>query len=345
MRAVSTSAPNASWWAPSNASDDQAPAPRPVDAWLVPLFFAALMLLGLAGNSLVIFVVCRHKQMRTVTNFYIGCRRPSRAILPVTWTKARARGAMWLWPVRPPPNQNPRSSACSQPGGHRRDLPAVLRALHGSALPAACLGAGRLHVQVRELHSAGLGAGHLCHPDCHERGPLVRDGVSAARPAPPHAPPGAGRQPQHLGGLGGRVGAGSGPTPSHVGAAHLLQRGLSQPRPGARVRPLQPAGTLPAAAGRHLCLLRGHAAPLGPRCRAPRARRQRPAGAAAGRASGRGAGQSLAAGGGSGVSLCCLLGPHSAVPGAAGAGPGGRLASAQLRRLRAQDLGALHVLQ
>ncbi|XP_036745845.2 kiSS-1 receptor isoform X2 [Manis pentadactyla] len=158
MRAVSTSAPNASWWAPSNASDDQAPAPRPVDAWLVPLFFAALMLLGLAGNSLVIFVVCRHKQMRTVTNFYIGCRRPSRAILPVTWTKARARGAMWLWPVRPPPNQNPRSSACSQPGGHRRDLPAVLRALHGSALPAACLGAGRLHVQVRELHSAGSAA-------------------------------------------------------------------------------------------------------------------------------------------------------------------------------------------
>nr|XP_036873920.1 kiSS-1 receptor isoform X1 [Manis javanica] len=103
MPAVSTSAPNASWWAPSNASDDQAPAPRPVDAWLVPLFFAALMLLGLAGNSLVIFVVCRHKQMRTVTNFYIGCRRPSRAILLVTWTKARAGGAMWLRPVRPPP--------------------------------------------------------------------------------------------------------------------------------------------------------------------------------------------------------------------------------------------------
>ncbi|XP_004391272.1 LOW QUALITY PROTEIN: kiSS-1 receptor [Trichechus manatus latirostris] len=30
------------------------------------------MLLGLAGNSLVIYVVCRHKQMRTVTNFYIA---------------------------------------------------------------------------------------------------------------------------------------------------------------------------------------------------------------------------------------------------------------------------------
>ncbi|EHB16939.1 KiSS-1 receptor, partial [Heterocephalus glaber] len=43
-----------------------------LDAWLVPLFFATLMLVGLAGNSLVIFVICRHKQMRTVSNFYIA---------------------------------------------------------------------------------------------------------------------------------------------------------------------------------------------------------------------------------------------------------------------------------
>uniref|UniRef100_A0A8C9PAC9 KiSS-1 receptor n=1 Tax=Spermophilus dauricus TaxID=99837 RepID=A0A8C9PAC9_SPEDA len=49
-----------------------APAPWLLDAWLVPLFFAALMLLGLVGNSLVIYVICRHKQMRTVTNFYIA---------------------------------------------------------------------------------------------------------------------------------------------------------------------------------------------------------------------------------------------------------------------------------
>ncbi|VFV21442.1 kiss-1 receptor [Lynx pardinus] len=82
MRAVVTSAPNASWWAPANAtvcpgcgadaSDGRAPVPRPVDAWLVPVSFVALMLLGLTGNSLVIFVICRHKQMRTVTNFYIA---------------------------------------------------------------------------------------------------------------------------------------------------------------------------------------------------------------------------------------------------------------------------------
>ncbi|XP_025717015.2 kiSS-1 receptor [Callorhinus ursinus] len=72
MSALATSAPSASWGALADASDGPDPEPRPLDAWLVPLFFAALMLLGLAGNSLVIFVICRHKRMRTVTNFYIA---------------------------------------------------------------------------------------------------------------------------------------------------------------------------------------------------------------------------------------------------------------------------------
>lgn len=82
MRALAYSGPNASRWAlanasgcpgcGANASDGPVPATWSVDAWLVPLFFGALMLLGLTGNSLVIFVICRHKQMRTVTNFYIG---------------------------------------------------------------------------------------------------------------------------------------------------------------------------------------------------------------------------------------------------------------------------------
>ncbi|XP_032702899.1 LOW QUALITY PROTEIN: kiSS-1 receptor [Lontra canadensis] len=72
MSAVAMWAPNATWRVLANASGGGAPQLPPVDAWLVPLFFAALMLLGLAGNSLVIFVICRHKQMRTVTNFYIA---------------------------------------------------------------------------------------------------------------------------------------------------------------------------------------------------------------------------------------------------------------------------------
>ncbi|XP_048855139.1 KISS1 receptor b [Brienomyrus brachyistius] len=46
--------------------------PLLVDAWLVPLFFALIMLLGLLGNSLVIYVVTKHQQMKTVTNFYIA---------------------------------------------------------------------------------------------------------------------------------------------------------------------------------------------------------------------------------------------------------------------------------
>ncbi|XP_072263145.1 G-protein coupled receptor 54-like [Pyxicephalus adspersus] len=46
--------------------------PLLVDAWLVPLFFALIMLVGLVGNSLVIYVITKHKQMRTVTNFYIA---------------------------------------------------------------------------------------------------------------------------------------------------------------------------------------------------------------------------------------------------------------------------------
>lgn len=86
MATEATLDPNVTWWAPSNASgcpgcganasDDPGSAPRPLDAWLVPLFFAALMLLGLVGNSLVIYVICRHKHMQTVTNFYIGERAP-----------------------------------------------------------------------------------------------------------------------------------------------------------------------------------------------------------------------------------------------------------------------------
>ncbi|XP_072834858.2 kiSS-1 receptor [Pogona vitticeps] len=46
--------------------------PLLVDAWLVPLFFVLLMVVGLVGNVLVVYVVTKHKPMRTVTNFYIA---------------------------------------------------------------------------------------------------------------------------------------------------------------------------------------------------------------------------------------------------------------------------------
>ncbi|KAG7481115.1 hypothetical protein MATL_G00063370 [Megalops atlanticus] len=54
-----------------SALESQTP-PLLVDAWLVPLFFALIMLVGLVGNSLVIYVVTTHQQMKTVTNFYIA---------------------------------------------------------------------------------------------------------------------------------------------------------------------------------------------------------------------------------------------------------------------------------
>ncbi|XP_074836501.1 G-protein coupled receptor 54-like [Carettochelys insculpta] len=58
-------------WIFNNSGEDTSP-PFLTDAWLVPLFYALIMLLGLVGNSLVIYVVSKHRQMRTATNFYIA---------------------------------------------------------------------------------------------------------------------------------------------------------------------------------------------------------------------------------------------------------------------------------
>ncbi|XP_026778360.3 G-protein coupled receptor 54 [Pangasianodon hypophthalmus] len=53
--------------------DARAPAiPYLVDAWLVPLVFALIMVLGLFGNSLVLYVISKHKKMWTATNIYIA---------------------------------------------------------------------------------------------------------------------------------------------------------------------------------------------------------------------------------------------------------------------------------
>ncbi|XP_054834720.1 G-protein coupled receptor 54-like [Eublepharis macularius] len=58
-------------WIFNNSGEDTSP-PFLTDAWLVPLFYALIMLLGLVGNSLVIYVISKHRQMRTATNFYIA---------------------------------------------------------------------------------------------------------------------------------------------------------------------------------------------------------------------------------------------------------------------------------
>ncbi|TSM94634.1 AT-rich interactive domain-containing protein 3A [Bagarius yarrelli] len=43
-----------------------------VDAWLVPLVFALIMVVGLVGNSVVLHVISNHKRMWTATNIYIA---------------------------------------------------------------------------------------------------------------------------------------------------------------------------------------------------------------------------------------------------------------------------------
>uniref|UniRef100_A0A8C0C473 KISS1 receptor n=1 Tax=Balaenoptera musculus TaxID=9771 RepID=A0A8C0C473_BALMU len=227
MRALATSGPNASWWALANASgcpgcgandsDGPAPAPWPVDAWLVPLFFGALMLLGLAGNSLVIFVICRQKQMRTVTNFYIA----NLAVTDLTFLLCCVPFTALLYPL---PAWVLGDFMCK-----------FLNYIQQVSVQATCatltaMSVDRWYVTVFPLRAL------------HRRTPRLALAVSLSIWA----------------------------------------------------------------------------------------------GAAAGGASGRCAGQGLAAGGGRGLALRRLLGPHPAVPGAAGAGPGGRLASAQLRSVRAQ---------
>ena len=50
---------------------DTAEAMAQVSAWLVPVIFGLITVCGVVGNSLVIYVICRHGSMKTVTNYYI----------------------------------------------------------------------------------------------------------------------------------------------------------------------------------------------------------------------------------------------------------------------------------
>jgi gastrin-releasing peptide receptor len=50
------------------------PAPRPLalSAYIVPAIFAVIFVVGVAGNSLLIFTILRHRSMRTTPNIFIG---------------------------------------------------------------------------------------------------------------------------------------------------------------------------------------------------------------------------------------------------------------------------------
>nr|KAF6480552.1 KISS1 receptor [Molossus molossus] len=236
MSILAKSGPNASWWAldnasgcqvcGANASDSLAPTMWPVDTWLVPLFFGVLMLLGLTGNSLVIFVICRHKQMRTVTNFYIA----NLAATDMTFLLCCVPFTALLYPL---PAWVLGDFMCK-----------FVNYIQQVSVQATCatltaMSVDRWYVTVFPLRAL------------HRRTPRLALSVS--------------------------VGIWVGTDADGASAS----------------------------------------------C----------------------AGQGVKAGGGRGSALRYLLGPHPALPGAAGAGPGRLMAPAQLCSLRAQDLGALHVLQ
>lgn len=73
-------------------SEDGEQHPFLTDAWLVPLFFSLIMLVGLVGNSLVIYVISKHRQMRTATNFYIGEGKHTHTRAHCTQTGKRMQG-------------------------------------------------------------------------------------------------------------------------------------------------------------------------------------------------------------------------------------------------------------
>ncbi|XP_077978927.1 G-protein coupled receptor 54-like [Glandiceps talaboti] len=57
----------------SKSSNFTSDSDHPVflETWLMPLIFALIFLIGTTGNFLVIFVILKHKRMRTATNYYI----------------------------------------------------------------------------------------------------------------------------------------------------------------------------------------------------------------------------------------------------------------------------------
>ncbi|XP_077989046.1 G-protein coupled receptor 54-like [Glandiceps talaboti] len=62
----------------TNATDGDKYSPeRPgsdvgIEGVLVPIFFAAIILIGVSGNSTVLYIIFKHREMQTVTNYYIA---------------------------------------------------------------------------------------------------------------------------------------------------------------------------------------------------------------------------------------------------------------------------------
>ncbi|XP_034558135.1 KISS1 receptor a [Notolabrus celidotus] len=89
------------------------------DAWLVPLFFALIMLVGLVGNSLVIYVISKHRQMRTATNFYIESSVLIHHSSGPSKSSATSTSVWTLWGI---PDQTSCEHKISPPPPHAIDL-------------------------------------------------------------------------------------------------------------------------------------------------------------------------------------------------------------------------------
>ncbi len=76
--------------------------PLTVEAWLVPLVLSIVTLIGVVGNSVVIFVVFKNGKMHTVTNFYIVNLAVTDIsflifVVPPTASTYATPSGSWIW--------------------------------------------------------------------------------------------------------------------------------------------------------------------------------------------------------------------------------------------------------
>ena len=76
--------------------------PLEVEDWLVPLVLGIVTLIGVIGNSVVIFVVFKNGKMHTVTNFYIVNLAATDIsfllfVVPPTASTFATTFSSWIW--------------------------------------------------------------------------------------------------------------------------------------------------------------------------------------------------------------------------------------------------------
>ena len=101
----------------------------------VPILYGVVTLLGVTGNSLVIYVIASKERMRTVTNFLIRQREMGSPCACASWTRSSCR-------------KSPASSFPSSPSSSSYRM-------HGDQFPVA--ESGHLRPVICHRHSAVYG--------------------------------------------------------------------------------------------------------------------------------------------------------------------------------------------